>query len=74
MTVKVKTTFTNKFAPDQVVEIVTNVTDRMEERKLHKKSYGHMKNIEKFDKDHKRIGEWQGKQIVLWNIKTEIIE
>ena len=73
MTVKVKTTFTNRFAPEQVVEIVTNVTDRMEDRKAHKKSVGAMKNKEKFEREHKRVGEWHGKLILLWNEKTEIL-
>ena len=74
MTVKIKTTFTNRFAPDQKVEIVTAVTDRMEERMSHKKSYGAMRNVEKFDRDHKRVGEWHGQQVLLWTSKTEYVK
>lgn len=73
MTVKIKTTFTNRFAPDHKVEIVTNVTDRMEERQYFKKSYGAMKNRQKFERDHKRTGEYKGKTILLWDEKIEII-
>lgn len=73
MTVKIKTTFTNRFAPAQQIEIITRVTDCMEERKAFKKSYGAELNKQKFEREHKRVGEWRGKLVLLWDSKTEII-
>ena len=32
-----------------------------------------MRATEKFDKEHKRLAEWQGKTISMWRIKTEEI-
>lgn len=73
MTVKVQTTFTNRFNPSHQVVIVTRVTDRMEDRQYFKKSYGSMKNRQKFEQDHVRVGDWKGKPVLLWDEKTEII-
>ena len=71
MTKTFRTTFINRFAPDEKVEIITRVTDKMEDRPLHKKAVAQMKATNKFDKEHKRYTEYKGKTVLLWTIKTE---
>lgn len=73
MTKIFKTTFTNRFAPEQKVEIITKVTDRIENRPLHKKAVAILQAHRKFEKEHKRYTEYNGKNILLWTDKTEEI-
>lgn len=64
-----KTTFINKFSGEQV-EIISKITDKMEERNLMKQAYAIDLNHRKFEKDHKRWTEFEGKNILLWTDKT----
>lgn len=73
MTKTFKTTFTNRLAPEQKVEIITKVTDKMENRNSHKRSMAVFNAHRKFEKEYKRYTEYKGKNILLWTDKTEEI-
>lgn len=71
MTKTFKTTFTNVWSGKQV-EIITKVTDRQEERNMHKKAYAQDKAVREFDKTHIRWSENEesGRYIVHWRVNT----
>ena len=72
MTKHFKTTFTNVFNGKQV-EIITKVTDRMEERSgNHKRAYAIENAHREFDKDHIRFveNEERGCTVICWKDET----
>lgn len=72
MTRTFKITFTNNWN-GKTVEIITKVTDRMEERrKMHKKAYATEKAVRKFAKDHIRFheNEERGYTVIDWIFET----
>ena len=70
MTKAFKTTFTNKMTGEKV-EIVSKITDKMEERQMHKKAYAIDLNHRKFEKQYKRYTEFEGKTVLMWTDITE---
>ena len=71
MTKHFKTTFTNVWNGKQE-EIITKVTDRQEERNLHKKAYAQEKAVREFDKTHIRFSENEstGGYTIHWKFET----
>lgn len=67
-----KTTFTNKMTGEKV-EITSKITDKMEERRTHKKAYAIDLNHRKFEKQFKRCAEFNGKTVLIWEDVTEEI-
>ena len=67
-----KTTFTDIFFGEQI-EVISKITDKMEERDAHKKAYAIDLNHRKFEKNHERWMEYKGRNVLLWSDKTEEI-
>lgn len=72
MTKTFKTTFTN-IMTNEKVEIISKITDKMEDRLLHKKAYAIDLNHRKFEKQYKRYTEFNEKTVLLWTDTTEEI-
>lgn len=71
MTKTFKTTFTNKMTGEKV-EIISKITDRMEERgTFHKRAYAVEKAHREFEKKYKRCTEFEGKTVLMWTDITE---
>ena len=69
MTKTFKTTFTNKMTGEKV-EIASKITDRMEERQMHKKAYAIDLNHRKFESKYTRWTEFEGKKVLMWTDTT----